>query len=116
MKGHRRPDLAHLSPRLDVRVAMIETPKRATLADRWVIPRLPGRGRIALPVRTNALFEGRGGEICPVVRLRTNDGRLSLRLVQDRGLPRASQPIRRKQQVSALISAWRHCPRPAVAI
>jgi hypothetical protein len=51
---------------------------------------LPGRGRISLPVRTNASFEGRGGEVCPIVQLCTNDGRLSLRLVQDMGEPFAA--------------------------
>jgi putative transposase len=87
MKGHRRPDLSHLSPRLDVRIATIETPKLATFADRWVTLRLPGRGRFAMPVQTNELFENRGGDVCPIVQLCTNNGRLSLRLVQDMAEP-----------------------------
>jgi putative transposase len=90
MKGHRRPDLSHVSPRLDVRIATIETPKQTTCADRWVTLRLPGRGRVTLPVRTSALFEGRGGEICPVVQLCTNEGHLSLRLIQDMAKPFAA--------------------------
>jgi len=90
MKGHRRPDLSHLSPRLDVRIATIGDPTKATFADRWVTLRLPGRGRFNLPVKTNALFEGRGGELCPIVQLCTNGGRLSLRLVQDMAEPFAT--------------------------
>jgi putative transposase len=90
MKGHRRPDLSHLSPRLDVRVARFETPKHARLADYWVRLGLPNRGRVALPVRTNPLFERRKGKLCPVVQLCTNNSRLSLRLVHDMAEPFAA--------------------------
>ena len=85
MGKHRRPKLSNLSPRLDSRVATIELPKKATLADRWVRLRLPGRPRIALPLRRYPLFEWRGGDVLPVVQLCT-DGGLSVRLMQEQDM------------------------------
>jgi putative transposase len=52
--------------------------------------RLPGRGRITLPLRSNPPFDRRGGEICPVVQLCTDAGRLSVRLMQDMAKPFAT--------------------------
>jgi putative transposase len=83
MAKHRRPDLSNLSPRLDSRVATVELPTKATFADRWVRLRIPGRARIALPLRSNPLFDGRGGDVLPVVQLCAAAGRLSVRLMKD---------------------------------
>jgi putative transposase len=90
MHRHRRPNLANLSPRLDSRVATVELPTKATFAARWVKLRLPGRGRIALPLRSNPLFDERGGDVLPVVQLCIEAGRLSVRLMQDMAKPFAA--------------------------
>jgi len=89
MKKHQRPNLGNLSPRLDSRVATVEWPTQATHADRWLKLRLPGRPRIALPLRSNPLFDERGGDLLPVVQLCT-DGGLSVRLMQDMAKPFAA--------------------------
>jgi putative transposase len=88
MGNHRHPDLSRISPRLDVRVATIETPETADFADLWAMLRLPNRGTVAIPLHGNPLFDGRGGELCPVVQLCTDDAdRISIRLVQDMAKP-----------------------------
>ncbi len=84
MGNHRHPDLSRISPRLDVRVATIEKPLTAYIADLWAMLRLPNRGTVAIPLHGNPLFDRRGGELCPVVQLCTDEkGRISIRLVQD---------------------------------
>ena len=61
MKRHHRPDLAHLSPRLDVRVASVAPSDNAKHKGLWVSLRLPGRGRIEIPLHPHAHFLERGG-------------------------------------------------------
>ena len=48
MGKHRHPDLSRISPRLDVRVATIEKPETADIADLWAMLRLPNRGTVAI--------------------------------------------------------------------
>jgi putative transposase len=46
--------------------------------------RLPNRGTVAIPLHGNPQFDRRGGELCPVVQLCTDDAdRVSIQLVQD---------------------------------
>ena len=82
----------NISPRLDMRVAMIEKPLKAGYADRWAMLRLPYRGSVAIPLLGNPRFDERGGALCPVVQLctdETNRG-VSIRLVQDMAKPFAA--------------------------
>lgn len=91
MGKHRRPDLRGISPRLDLRVATIEKPMTADYADLWAMLRLPNRGTVAIPLRGNPQFDRRGGELCPVVQLCTDEAnRVTIRLVQDMGKPFAA--------------------------
>jgi putative transposase len=91
MGKHRHPDLSRISPRLDVRVATIEKPETADFADLWAKLRLPNRGTVAIPLHGNPQFDRRGGELCPVVQLCTDEkDRVSIRLVQDMAKPFAA--------------------------
>jgi putative transposase len=91
MDKHRRPDLSRISPRLDVRVATIEQPKTSVIAGLWAMLRLPNRGKIAIPLLTNKRFDQRGGDLCPVVQLCTDDANgVTVRLVQDMAKPFAA--------------------------
>ena len=84
MGKRRRPNLSRISPRLDRRVATISKPRNANFADLWVRLKNPGRDAIAIPLQSNHHFVQRGGELCPVVQLCTNEaGRITVRLVQD---------------------------------
>ena len=88
MGKHRRPDLGNISPRLDMRVATIEKPLTADYADFWAMLRLPNRGTVAIPLLGNPRFDQRGGELCPVVQLCTDEAnRVSIRLMQDMAKP-----------------------------
>jgi putative transposase len=88
MGRHRRPDLSGISPRLDIRVATIEKPLSADHADLWVMLRVPNRGKVAIPLHGNPRFDRRGGELCPVVQLCTDEANhVSVRLVQDMTRP-----------------------------
>jgi putative transposase len=88
MAKHRRPDLRGVSPRLDLRVATIEKPMAADYADLWAMLRLPNRGTVAIPLRGNRQYDRRGGELCPVVQLCTDEAnRVTIRLVQDMAKP-----------------------------
>jgi putative transposase len=91
MGHHRHPDLSRISPRLDVRVATLEKPETAEFADLWATLRRPNRGTVAIPLHGNPQFDRRGGELCPVVQLCTDDAdRVSIRLVQDMAKPFAA--------------------------
>ena len=91
MSKHRRPDLGGISPRLDVRVARVEKPVTAHFADLWAMLRLPNRGHVAIPLRGNPQFDRRGGELCSVVQLCTDDtNQITVRLVQDMAKPFAA--------------------------
>jgi len=79
----RRPNLSRISPRLDVRVASVAPARTAKSADLWATLRLPNRGRIEIPLQTNNYFEKRGGNLCPIVQLCTEDNTISVRLVSD---------------------------------
>ena len=84
MKGHRRPDLAHISPRLDVRVASVAPSRKAKHAPLWAALRLPGLGRVEVPLHPSETFRKRGGKPCPVVQLcNERDGSIGVRLVSD---------------------------------
>ena len=88
MGKHRHPDLSRISPRLDVRVVTIEKPETADFADLWAMLRLPNRGTVAIPLHGNPQFDRRGGELCPVIQLCTDEkDRISIRLVQDMAKP-----------------------------
>ena len=103
MSKHRRPDLRGISPRLDVRVATIEKPLTADIADLWAMLRLPNRGTIAIPLHGNPLFDSRGGELCPVVQLCTDEkDRVSIRLVQDMAKPFAELRAAYEPKVASL--------------
>ena len=92
MGQHRHPDHSRISPRLDVRVATIEKPETADIADLWAMLRLPNRGTVAIPLHGNRQFDRRGGELCPVVQLCTDEtDRVSIRLVQDMAKPFAQR-------------------------
>lgn len=84
MKRHRRPDLAHISPRLDARVASADLPRMAGHGDLWASLRLPNRGRVEIPLHASDHFSKRGGELCPVVQLCTElNGAVGVRLISD---------------------------------
>ncbi|CAM6053377.1 unnamed protein product [Sphagnum tenellum] len=84
MSKHNRPDLSRLSPRLDARIATIQKPTKAIHADLWAVLRLPNRGKIAIPLHTNDLFNKRGGQLCSVVQLCTDErDNVTIRLMQD---------------------------------
>ena len=85
MKQHRRPNLSRISPRLDDRITLsIEPSKKAKHSGLWATLRLPGRGRIEIPLHPSKYFEDRGGELCPVVQLCTEQNRtVTVRLISD---------------------------------
>ncbi|CAM6053381.1 unnamed protein product [Sphagnum tenellum] len=88
MGKHNRPDLSRLSPRLDVRIATIQKPTKAIHADLWVTLRLPNRGKVLIPLHTNDLFNKRGGQLCSVVQLCTDErDNVTIRLMQDMAKP-----------------------------
>lgn len=90
MARHRRPDLSHVSPRLDSRAAVISKPNKKGHFALWARLTLPNRGAIAVPIHENQRFSGRGGALCPVVQLCTDAGRVTVRLVQDMAKPFAA--------------------------
>ncbi len=103
MGKHRRPDLRGISPRLDMRVATIEKPLNADYADLWAMLRLPNRGTVAIPLLGNPRFDQRGGELCPVVQLCTDEAsRISIRLVQDMAKPFAALRAAYEPKVDSL--------------
>jgi putative transposase len=103
MGKHRRPDLRAISPRLDMRVATIEKPLTADYADLWAMLRLPNRGTVAVPLLGNPRFDQRGGELCPVVQLCTDEAnRVSIRLVQDMAKPFADLKAAYQPKVDSL--------------
>ena len=85
MKQHRRPNFSRISPRLDDRITLsIEPSKKAKHSGLWATLRLPGRGRIEIPLHPGKYFEDRGGELCPVVQLCTEEnGIVTVRLISD---------------------------------
>jgi putative transposase len=84
MAQHRRPDLAHISPRLDARIASIAAPRTTKHAGLWASLKLPRRGRVDIPLLPSTTFAKRGGRLCPVVQLCTErDGSIGVRLVSD---------------------------------
>jgi hypothetical protein len=85
MRQHRRPTLSRISPRLDDRITLsIARSKKAKHSGLWTTLRLPGRGRIEIPLHTNAHFKKRGGELCPSIQLCTEqDGAVTIRLISD---------------------------------
>ena len=88
MGKHRKPDLSHVSPRLDSRIAVVAKAKDAPHADLWARLALPNRGAVLIPLHGDKLFHARGGELCPVVQLCTDDAnKVSIRLVQDMTKP-----------------------------
>jgi hypothetical protein len=72
--------------------AAIKKPKvQITSAGLWAMLRLPNRGKVAIPLLANERFDQRGGELCPVVQLCTDDAnRVTVRLVQDMAKPFAA--------------------------
>ena len=56
MRQHRRPDLAHISPRLDARIASIAPSKNAKHSGLWATLTLPHRGRIDIPLHPSTAF------------------------------------------------------------
>ena len=85
MKQQGRPTLSRISPRLDDRIVLSIGPSRkAIYSDLWATLRLPGRGRIEIPLHPGKDFEDRGGELCPVVQLCTEEnGIVTVRLISD---------------------------------
>ena len=85
MKQHGRPTLSRISPRLDDRIVLsIEPSRKAKYSELWATLRLPGRGRIEIPLHASEYFKDRGGELCPVIQLCTEqDGAISVRLISD---------------------------------
>jgi putative transposase len=103
MGKHRRPDLSAISPRLDSRVATVAPPKKAGFADLWATLRLPNRASIAVPLHTNSRFNQRGGELCPVVQLCTDEAdRVTIRLVQDMTKPFAALKAAYEPRIDSL--------------
>ncbi len=90
MGRHRRPDLSGVSPRLDSRAAVVARAQSARHADLWARLTLPHRPAILMPLHSNTQFNRRGGELCPVVQLCTEAGRVTVRLVQDMAKPFAA--------------------------
>jgi len=85
MKQHGRPTLSRISPRLDERIVRSIGPSgKAKHSDLWATLRLPGRGRIEIPLHASESFKKRGGDLCPVIQLCTEqDGAISVRLISD---------------------------------
>ncbi len=102
MDKHRRPDLSHISPRLDDRVAVIEQPKTSIFAKikNWVTLTIPKRiqgettipqKKIAIPLLGNERFDRRHGDPSKTVLLCTDDtNRVTVRLVTDMTKPFAA--------------------------
>ncbi len=91
MRQHRRPDMRHISMRLDHRAASLEPPSKATQQDRvgwWINVSTMTKGtKIAVPLLTYERHEKRGGRLCNGV-LVTEDresGALSFGVVSDIG-------------------------------
>ena len=91
MRQHRRPDMRHISMRLDHRAASLEPPSKATQQDRvgwWINMSTMTKGtKIAVPLLTYERHEKRGGRLCNGV-LVTEDresGALSFGVVSDIG-------------------------------
>jgi putative transposase len=91
MQQHRRPDMRHISMRLDHRAACLEPPSKATHQDRigwWINMSTMTKGtKIAVPLLTYERHENRGGRLCNGV-LVTEDresGALSFGVVSDIG-------------------------------
>lgn len=88
MGRHRRPDLSHLSPRLDSRIVTIGCATEAKAASLWASFKLVGRkGRIHVPLHPGKHCLSRGGQRSNTLLLCTDDHGLSVRLVQDMTLP-----------------------------
>src|SRR5215831_3652410 len=85
MRRHRRPNLSRISPRLDDRITLsIEPSKKAKHSGLWATLRLPSRGRIEIPLHPSQYFKDRGGDLCPVVQLCTEEnGIVTVRLISD---------------------------------
>src|SRR5215831_13239800 len=81
----KRPNLSRISPRLDDRITLsIEPSKKAKHSGLWATLRLPSRGRIEIPLHPSQYFKDRGGDLCPVVQLCTEEnGIVTVRLISD---------------------------------
>jgi putative transposase len=103
MKRHHRPDVAHISPRLDVRVASVTSSRKAKHAGFWASLRLPGRGRLDIPLHPHRHFLDRGGKLCPIVQLCTEaGGTIGIRLVSDITEPVAVSRAAYEPEIDAL--------------
>jgi putative transposase len=103
MKRHRRPDLAHISPRLDARIGSIAPSRNTKHAGLWASLKLPRRGRINIPLHPSTALAKRGGRLCPVVQLCTErDGSIGVRLVSGISEPCAALKASYDPQIDSI--------------
>lgn len=89
MSKHRRPDLSHISMRLDHRAGSIAKPLRATQRGKvgwWVNLSTMEKGRkVAVPLLTYAYHDKRQGRVTDGIQVNERDGRLTFGVVTDMG-------------------------------
>jgi len=89
MSRHRRPDLSHISMRLDHRAAELAKPIKARQGGKvgwWVNLSTMEKGRkIAVPLLTYKYHDKRPGRVTNGVQVNERDGRLTFGVVTDMG-------------------------------
>lgn len=89
MSKHRRPDLSHISMRLDHRAGSIAKPLKATQGGKvgwWVSLSTLEKGRkIAVPLLTYAYHDKRPGTVTDGIQINERGGRLTFGVVTDMG-------------------------------
>lgn len=87
---HRQPNLRNISPRLDLRVAQLQKPTKASTADFWLRLRFIGQKAFCIPVFDHAFHRNRGGMDCTAVQFVTSPAGLGLRVFTDMTEPFAA--------------------------
>lgn len=91
MARHRRPNLGHISPRLDRRIVTISAATMAKAAPLWASFKLVGQPRrIQVPLHPIEHMLARGGQRSNTLLLCTDPHGISVRLVQDMSQPFAA--------------------------
>jgi putative transposase len=84
MKVHRRPNLRHISPRIDERCAVLEPArKKQPHADFWLRLKVPNREEIFLPVQDEEYRKDRGAPLCKATQFVVRGSELSIRVMSD---------------------------------
>ena len=84
MRRHRRPNLRHISPRVDERCAVLEPArKKQPHADFWLRLKVPNREEILLPVQDREYRKGRRAPLCKATQFVVRGTELSIRVMSD---------------------------------